>query len=145
MKFINSSYDAESGLSKVTMQHLGKKFTEQARLNPAEQEKGSEYAGCYYAELRATIKALKYERKLAKEKADMALDFVKSVEGYSKFDKEDPSAKAMYRQLNQRIKKVNDLADEINACYRELEYAIHNRVTILNAIEHKKKLQDKTD
>ena len=145
MKFINSSYDAESGLSKVTMQHLGRKFTEQARLNPAEQEKGSEYAGCYYAEIRATIKALKYERQLAKEKADMALDFVKSVEGYSKFDKEDPSAKAMYRQLNQRIKKVNDLADEINACYKELDFAIHNRTTILNAIERKKKLQDKTD
>ena len=145
MKFIRSSYDATTGVSTVVMQHLGRKFTGEARLNPAEQEKGSEYAGCYYAELRATIKALKYERQLAKEKSDMALDFVKSVEGYSKFEKDDPSAKAMYRQLNQRIKKVNDLADEINGYYTELEYAIRHRSAVLDAIKQKKESQDKTD
>ena len=142
MKFIESGYNPTTGISYVVMQHLGKKFKGIAKLNPAESE-GSSYAGCYYAELRAKIKALKYERTLAKQKSDMALDFVKSIEGYSKFNKEDPSAKAVYRQLNQRIKKVNDLADQINAIYEELDSAIRRRDIVTKAIDRKKSKMDK--
>lgn len=142
MKFINSSYDRNTFTSTVTMQHLGKKFVGTAHAVPQDQEKASEYAGCYYAELKATIKALKYERALAKQKSDDALDFVKSIECYSKFNKEDPSAKSMYRQLNQRIKKVNDLTDAINHLYKTLDYAIHNREVTLKVIEKKKAKQD---
>ena len=142
MKFIESGYNPTTGISYVVMQHLGKKFKGIAKLNPSEPE-GSSYAGCYYAELRAKIKALKYERTLAKQKSDMALDFVKSIEGYSKFNKEDPSAKAVYRQLNQRIKKVNDLADQINAIYKELDSAIRRRDIVTKAIDRKKSKVDK--
>ena len=137
MKFISSSYDKNSHLSTVVMQHLGEKFTGTAHAAEKDQEKASEYAGCYYAELKATIKALKYERKIAKEKADQAIDFVKSVECYTKFNKEDASAKAMYRQLNQRIKRVNDLADEINKLYKSLDYAIHHRDVLLKTFERR--------
>lgn len=142
MKFISSSYDEETGVSSVTMQHLGKKFTGTAKIHPEEKEKQSAYAGCNYAEIRATIQGLKYERKLAKAKADEAIDFVKSCECYAQFDKDSPSAKAMYRQLNQRIKKVNDLADEINNLYRSLEMFIKRREIILNAMERKAKKEN---
>ena len=142
MKFIESGYNPTTGISYVVMQHLGKKFKGIAKLNPSEPE-GSSYAGCYYAELRAKIKALKYERALAKQKSDMALDFVKSIEGYSKFNKEDPSAKVVYRQLNQRIKKVNDLADQINTTYKELDSAIRRRDIVTKAIDRKKSKVDK--
>ena len=107
-----------------------------------DQPNKSEYAGCSYAEIRATIKGLKYERKLAKQKADEAIDFVKACECYSTFDKESPSAKAMYRQLNQRIKKVNDLADEINDLYRALDIAIKRREIVTGAIKRHKAKQD---
>jgi hypothetical protein len=137
MKFISSSYDPEKGTSSVVMQHLGKKFEGTAKIHPDEFERKSEFAGCNYAEIRATIKALKYERQIAKNKSDEALDFVKSCEGYSKFDKDSPSAKAMYRQLNQRIKRVNDLADEINDLYRLLDVSIRRRDIILKAYNKK--------
>lgn len=142
MKFISSSYDPENGTSTVVMQHLGEKFTGEAKIHPEEADKKSEFAGCSYAETRATIKGLKYERKIAKEKADAALDFVKSCEGYANFDAESPSAKVMYRQLNQRIKRVNDLADEINDLYRALDMSIKRRDIILKAIQHKKSKED---
>ena len=140
MKFISSSYDPKTGVSHVTMQHLGVKFTGTARVHPMEHEKASEYAGCAYAETRAMIDALKYERQLAKQKADMALDFVKSCECYSKFNKDDPSAKSMYRQLNQRIKRVNDLADEINNLIRSLQTDISRREIVTKAIERRKNM-----
>lgn len=138
MKFISADYNKENGHSTVIMQHLGRKFIGEARLNPAEAEKGSEYTGCKYAEIRATIRALKYERQIAKEAADQAIDFVKSCNCYAKFDSESETAKAVYRQLNQRIKRVNDLTDEINNLYKELNDSIFHREIMLNAIAKNK-------
>lgn len=138
MKFIASYYNKETGKATVIIQHLSKKFVGEAFLNPEEKEKGSEFAGCKYAEIRATIKALKYERKIAKEAADQAIDFVKSCNCYANFDSDSKTAKAIYRQLNQRIKRVNDLADQINKLYFELDNSIKNRDIILKAIEQKK-------
>ena len=141
MKFINSDYDESTGVSTVTMQHLGKKFVEQAFLHP-EDTKPSKYAGCRFAEIRAIIKALKYERALAKNKADMALDFVKSIECYAGFDKNSPEAKMMYRQLNKRIKRVNDITERINAAMQDLDISIRQRTIVTNALDRKKTKED---
>lgn len=140
MKFIKSCYDDNTGVSVVIMQHLGKKFFGLASLHPDDKENASNYAGCEYAEIRATIKALKYERRLAKKRADAALDFVKCCEGYAKFDKENDAAKVMYRQLNQRIKRVNDITDEINQLLNDLDKRIHRRSIVTNAIKMKKEM-----
>ena len=138
MKFIAHSYNEDTGLSIVTIQHLGVKFTGYAKTHPDDVKVASELVGGTFAEMKATIKALKYERKLAKQKADDALDFVKAVENYTKFNKEDAAAKSMYRQLNQRIKKVNDLADEINDLYKTYYDLIKQRTKILNDLNKTK-------
>ena len=44
MKFISSSYDPENGTSTVVMQHLGEKFTGEAKIHPEEADKKSEFA-----------------------------------------------------------------------------------------------------
>lgn len=137
MKFIDSAYDEISGLSETTVQHLGTKFTGYAQVHP-EEEKPSKYAGCRFAELRAEIEALKYERQLLKNKADMALDFVKSLECYANFDKESETAKCIYRQLNKRIDKVNKKTDEINSKLQELDISIRQRAIVINAMDRKK-------
>ena len=139
MKFITHSYDEETGLSKVTIQHLGVKFTGYAKVHPTDKDNASELVGGNFAEMKATIKALKYERQLAKQKADEALDFVKAVENYAKFNKDDAAAKSMYRQLNQRIKKVNDLADEINELYETYFGLIKQRDKVLDNLQKKTK------
>lgn len=143
MKFIESHYNEETGFSTVIMQHLGKKFVGQAKIHPDDKENQSKYAGCEYAEIRAMIKALKYERQLAKKKSDEALDFVKSCEGYAKFDPESDTAKVIYRQLNRRIKRVNDLADKINSLMKELDQKINRRNIVIKAIERKHKMSKK--
>lgn len=141
MKFISSDYDENTGISTVVMQHMGKKFVEQAFFHP-EDENPSRYAGCRFAEIRAIIKALKYERAIAKNKADMALDFVKSLECYAGFDKRTPEARLMYRQLNKRIKRVNDLTDRINAAMQDLDISIRQRSIVTKALERKKTKED---
>ena len=139
MKFIDSAYDPNTGMSVVIMQHLGEKFEGTAKVHP-DDEKGSSYFGCQLAEIRATIKALKYERKLAKQKSDEALDFVKACQCYKIFNKDDNTAKLMYRQLNRRIKKVNDLTDKINELLKEEDICKHQRQIVINAIERHKEM-----
>lgn len=138
MKFISSSYDKENHISTVVMQHLGKKFTGTAKLSAEDPTPASEFTGCDYAEIKATLKALKYERKLAKQKADEALDFVKSCTCYKDFDQKDPNVKLMYRQLNKRVQRVNDITDEINYMLRDFERrkiqrkVLYEKINVIN-------------
>lgn len=142
MKFIDSCYDEETGISSVTVQHLGEKFTAEARLHPQDSERASKYTGCSIAEMRARIKALKKERAIAKNKADMALDFVKSLQCYSNFDPESETAKVVYRQLNRRINKVNELADRINSLYLEIQALPIKKAVLLDAHKQMKAKQE---
>lgn len=136
MKFLTSKYTG--GRSVVIIQHLGELFRGEARVHPDDKEKASEYAGCGYAEIRATIKALKYERKLAKDEAEICRKFIKSCECYKNWDPESPTARAAYRQLNRRIKKVNQLTDKINSAMQGLEKSIWSRDVTLKAIDRRK-------
>lgn len=142
MKFIKSYYNYETGESKVIMQHLGVKFSGKAQRHP-EDELNSNFIGCEYAEIRAIIKALKYERKLAKMKSDEAIDFVKACECYKDFNKNDPTAKVLYRQLNRRIQKVNNLTDQINVLYRVIENKKINSRIYSSAFKNLKAKKDK--
>jgi len=135
MRFINSIYDSKTGYSRVIIEHMGKRFFGMAYLHPEDKDKASKYAGCSYAETRAEIKALKYERKIAKEKAEEFRKIVKACEQYKNWDKNSPSAKIIYRQLNLKIRKVNELTDIINQKMKNLEKAIWKRDITIKAFE----------
>lgn len=139
MKFIQSGFDEKTNKSWVIIQHMGRLFRGEARLHPDDIDKKSEIVGGRYAEARATIAALKYERKLAKEKCEECRKFVRVCEQYKNFDKESPTAKAIYRQLNRRIKKVNDLANQINSLYISINKDIWQRDIVLKSLKHKSK------
>lgn len=140
MQLIDSGYLAESGKSIAIVKYKGKKYNGIARLHPEDKEAGlaSKYTGCRYAELRAEIKALKAEYKKEKNACEECRKFVKACLQYKNFDKESPTAKAMFRQLNRRIKRVNDLADKINQKISDLDMAIRQKDIIHNALERKK-------
>lgn len=143
MKFIDSYYDESTGKSRVIVQHLGKKFTGAAIVHPDDKENASSYAGCEYAEIRATIKALKYERKILKEKADASIDFLHACECYKDFIKDSKTARVMYRQINRRVARVNEITDQINDLYKELEQKQMRRKIIVNAVKHYKTKKNK--
>lgn len=141
MKFISSSYNEKTGVATVIVQHMGRKFTGKAKVHP-EEKYPSEFAGCSYAEIRAEIKALKYERKLAKNKADMAIDFIRSCQCYKNFDRESETAKTLYRQISKRVSRVNNITDEINLRLKELEFSIKKREVTLKTLANRKRTKE---
>ena len=147
MKFIESVFDVRTGISAVSLQHLGKKFVGWAKVHPDDKEIASEFAGCGYAEARARIKAMKYERNKAKEEAEICRKFIKACSCYKNWDPESPTAKAAYRQLNRRIKKVNDLTEIINDEMFILSSKIWKRDITIKALERnkQKRLNDNSE
>ena len=112
-KFIDSETIEALGESFVEIKYKNKYFIGQAKKHP--DDDWSEFIGCGYAEIRAQIKALKYELYKKKIACEECRKFVRAISQYKNFNKEDGTAKAMYRQLNRRIKEVNNIIDEINA------------------------------
>lgn len=136
MYFIKSSYNEKDGISKVIVQHLGKKFIGFARCHP-EEENPSSFAGCAIAELRAEIKALKYERKILKQEADAVKIFVNNCKNYKLYNSSDKTSIVMHHQLNTMIDRVNDITDEINKRTKAIELTLNKRENIINAINKK--------
>ena len=137
MKFIESYFDKETKESTVIVEHMGVQFIGKAKLHPEDSDRCSELVGGRYAEMRATIKALKYERNIEKQKCEECRKFVKACSQYRNFDKDSQTAKLMYRQLNKRIKRVNALADEINVLYEGIITDVAKRDKLLNKINNK--------
>lgn len=137
MRFEDSYTEPEFRKSVAFVSHRGKYFTGVAWCHP--DDNWSEFTGCRIAETRAQIKALKEEHRIAKEKCEECRKFVVAVQQYKNFNPEDPSARAMFRQLNRRIKAVNELAIKIGIMEIELKASIAAKDQLL------KKLNDKKD
>ena len=144
-QLIESDYDKLTGKSFVKIKYKGKYYLGIAKLHPDDVDKASKFAGCRFAEQRAIIKALKDELKQKRAACEECRKFVNAITNYTNFNPETPTAKAMFRQLNCRIKEVNNIIDEINATQEGLEKSIRQHTVVVNAIQAKKANQDKED
>ena len=138
MHLLSSYFNPETGKSIVEVKHKKKIYHGVARLHPDDMDKASKYTGCRYAELRAEIKALKEEHKKEKIICEEIHKFVRACSQYKNFDETSPTARAIYRQLNRRINKVNKIADLINKKLSDLDIAIRQKEIVSNALQRKK-------
>ena len=133
MRFLDSSTVEEIGYSTVIIKHKGNEYVGQAKCHP--DDTFSEFTGCRYAQERAEINALKDEWKQKKHDCDECRKYLIAVSQYAGFDKESSTAKAMFRQLNRRIKEVNKLAEIISKKQFNLQIAIRQQDGFNNKIE----------
>ena len=133
MRFLDSSTVEEIGYSTVIIKHKGNEYVGQAKCHP--DDTFSEFTGCRYAQERAEIKALKDEWKQKKHDCDECRKYLIAVSQYAGFDKESSTAKAMFRQLNCRIKEVNKLAEIISQRQFNLQVAIRQQDSFNSKIE----------
>ena len=133
MRFLDSGTVQETGYSTVIIKHKGNEYMGQAKCHP--DDTFSEFTGCRYAQERAEIKALKDDWKQKKHDCDECRKYLIAVSQYAGFDKESSTAKAMFRQLNRRIKEVNKLAENISQRQFNLQVAIKQQDSFNNKIE----------
>ena len=126
MKLIDAWFEESTGKSYAIVEHLGRCYQGMSKLHP-EEEAASKFTGCRYAEMRAQIKALKFEREIKIQKCDECRKFIKACSQYKNWDKESPTAKAIYKQLNKRIKEINKLTNKINHLMWDLNVTIRQQ------------------
>lgn len=141
MRLVSAYYSENTGVSYATVVHsingLERRFEGIAKVHPEEESK-SRFTGCRYAEIRAQIKALKAERQSLIWKCEECRKFVKACSQYKNWDKESPVAKVVYKQLNARIKQVNELTNQINQLQWDLNIAIRQQETIHHKLAGKR-------
>lgn len=138
MKLTDSYYHAESGLSVCQVEHEGYRASATANVHPDDKLTSSRFFGCSLAEMRAQVKILKWKHQAEKTKCEEARKFMNACLCYKNFDKKSDTAKAMFRQLNKRIKAVNKIADEINAIEENIQTKIRQRDIVLKAVAARK-------
>lgn len=140
MKFIDSWTNDEK-ISCVTVKYRNNYYEGRAYLHP--EDDWSEFTGCRYAHERAEIAALKDEWKEKKAACEECRKFVNMVTQYKNFDKDSPTAKAMFRQLNRRIKEVNTLANIISKRQFNLNVMMRQQDEFKNKIKQNKSINNK--
>ena len=132
MRLVDAYFNENTGISYATVEHtingIKRRFQGIAKVHP--EDAGSKFTGCRYAETRAQIKALKAERESLIAKCEECRKFVKACSQYKLWDKESNTAKAIYKQLNSRIKQVNELTNKINHLQWDLNIAIRQQDTV---------------
>lgn len=142
MHFVKCLNYEDGAKTVVFMEHLGRTFKGVSVCCEEDLKHYSKIRGGRIAEEKATIKALKYERKIEKEKCEEIRKFIKACQGYKNWENDSFTAKVIYRQLNRRIAKVDKITDEINSRLETLQRLYTYQKVVLSSLDRKK---DETD
>lgn len=127
MKFITSEYEPNTGVSMVKVKHRNRIFVGTSAVHPDDKAYASTYTGGAIAEIRANIKALKYELRVLKKETKEWTKFLNACTNCKKFDKESDTAKVVYRQYNKQLKKIERVKQEIEFLKEQEVYIIDIR------------------
>lgn len=109
MILTDASYDKETGVSKCTILHNGVKYYGEARLHPDDKDNWSSFLGCRIAEARATLKALKAEKKEKQQELHYYENFVKTLLSYKEVNTESKEYKTIKKIIWKKMKELQNL------------------------------------
>lgn len=111
-------YNAEIGISKVTiLTNLGV-FKGYAKVNPEDKDIASSYAGCRYATDRAYITYLKRKKRIIKDKIDKTFS---------------------QKRKKLLLEEINKISNETQKIKKDMEDEMRNRPEIVRKMILKKK------
>lgn len=109
MILTDASYDKETGVSKCTILHNGVKYYGEARLHPDDKDNWSSFLGCRIAEARATLKALKAEKKEKQQELHYYENFEKTLLSYKEVNTESKEYKTIRKIIWKKMKELQHL------------------------------------
>ena len=142
-KLITAHYDEESGLSYVKIANKFGTFDALAALHPKDKERGSRYAGCEYAHIRAEIKSVKEQIKFQRYRIKVLTELLAEYQNSNNVNINSIESKKVKRKITEEIKKLTDLKQDKIKLEQSLENKIQSRERILNSINQKKQAKNK--
>lgn len=142
-KLITAHYDEESGLSYVKIANKFGTFDALAALHPKDRERGSRYAGCEYAHIRAEIKSVKEQIKSQRYRIKVLTELLAEYQNSNNVNINSIESKKVKRKITEEIKKLTDLKQDKIKLEQSLENKIQSRERILNSFNQKKQAKNK--
>ena len=142
-KLITAHYDEESGLSYVKIANKFGTFDALAALHPKDKERGSRYAGCEYAHIRAEIKTVKEQIKSQRYRIKVLTELLAEYQNSNNVNINSIESKKVKRKITEEIKKLTDLKQDKIKLEQSLENKIQSRERILNSFNQKKQAKNK--
>lgn len=136
MIYIDGFFNKETGITTVIIQHMGEKFVGIAKLHPDDKNRSSVLVGGRYAEMRATIKALKYEKRILKQEYNIIKNFYTNCTQCKGYQIDSNMDKIFRKQLYKRQKRINEIIEDIALIQLALEKDILDRDKILAKIKN---------
>ena len=117
IKLIYSNFDEDTGISRVIIRTDLGDFEGSSKLHEEDKKISSHFAGCQYAEMRATIKYMKTKIKIIKIQIKELEDFQKSLSlrnDYNHYSVENYKMRRRIYMLNKQVKDWQERAQSLN-------------------------------
>ena len=114
VKMIEANYNAETGVSIVTIDTPYGKFFGKSILHPEDVDIKSNFQGCKYAEMRAIVKYGKERSKKIKNELHTLEVLVNNMEKLKDYNKDSREARFIRKQYYIKRKEYNDLMKDID-------------------------------
>ena len=138
IKTIDSDYNAETGISKVTIATDCGLFNGVAKLHEEDREYKSSFSGCRYAELKAIIKYMKRKAYICNYQLKTLNILKKDIENRKFFDDNELSYKLLLKQIENIEKDKTQFKENIHSLKERLKNEIAYREQVLKDLQKKK-------
>lgn len=129
-KLAYANFNAETGISDVVIKNKNGCFMGMATCHP-EEEAISEYTGCRYAEIRANIKAVQYEKRMVNAAIKELEDFEKILKSLKGYNPNSIEARRLRRRIHEKKEERIFLQTAIIAMKNALKKAMDERDAFL--------------
>lgn len=116
-------FNPDTGISTVVLQTKDGEFTGTAKLHPEDQNHASRYTGCKYAEIRANIKIIKFEKKVCRRTLKELTDIYTQIYQNRNCSINSREAQYLTTRMNEILKELEKLEqaeDKLNSILHDL-------------------------
>ena len=138
IKFLESNYDKESGISMVKIATECGFFYGYAFLNPEDKEYESEFLGCEVAEMRAISDYYKRKEHFLKTRLLALYDIARDIRNNPQYDSEHFEYQLIQKRIKQNEEQKKLYREYIKDIKEAIDYKLDARVELVEKLKKKK-------
>ena len=138
IKFLESTYDKESGISCVSIATECGIFTGYAFLNPEDKEYESEILGGELAEMRAIIDYYKRKIHFLKTRLLALYDIARDIRNNPQYDSEHFEYQLIQKRIKQNEEQKDIYKEYIRDIKEAIEFKLEARIELVEKLKKKK-------
>lgn len=135
IKLIDSAFDKNTGVSYAKIQTDCGVFQAFSELHEEDKHISSSFAGCQYAEIKATIKYMKYKIKLLKERIKALENCKKALENKKNYNHNSEENRTIRKQIYILKKDLSKWEQKTKSLHQHMISLMERREKIIKRMQ----------